>query len=169
MGRENLTLILEGGRELQTLFAELPKRVVNRCLRRAVQVGSAPILKTAKAKAPRESGLMKRSLTRRMKSRKGAHTATIGARKGFSGTYRGRKRVPSRYLHLVSKGTKAHSVAGGKSKGLLRIRSKGYHPGAQANDFLAEAYRANKGNAERLAAASLRSSIYTEAKKLGKR
>lgn len=167
MYRQNVSLTLEGGQELRALFAELPKRVVNKCLRRAVQVASGPILKSAKAKAPRESGLLKRSLVRKMKSRKGVHTATVGAKKGFSGTYRGKKRVPSRYLHLVSKGTRPHNVAG--KKGLTAIHGSGFHPGAKANDFLLEAYRANKANAERLAADSLKTSIYSEARKLGKR
>lgn len=151
-----MSLKLEGARELKQLLEQLPKRVRSKALRQALTQASGPILKTAKAKAPRDSGTLKRALGRKVKANttKGIGFAAIGARKGIrgrDGKY-GEKRVPSRYIHLVEKGRKP---AGG-------------HPGTKPRPFLNQAYEQNESATKATIAARFQAVIETEARKLGK-
>jgi HK97 gp10 family phage protein len=149
---------LLGARELQALLAALPRGVAKRGLRAAVTAGATPITRAAKARAPRKSGLLKKAIGRKVKTYKEAGVgatavAIVGARRDVRGEYRGRPRVPARYIHLVEKGTRPHDG----------------HPGTPATNFLEDAYRGNKAAAEAAAARKLAEVVEREARKLGKR
>jgi HK97 gp10 family phage protein len=142
-------MTMTGDRELRELLSELPKRVASKGNRAAVTAGAKPIAKAARAKAPKQSGLLKKAMGTKIKTyRSGAGTiavAVIGARRAVQGDYKGRKRVPANYIALVNNGTKH----------------------AQGNDFLGEAYRENKSAAQTAIAAKFNQVIEAEAAKLG--
>lgn len=121
---------IEGLDELvKQLRDELPKRMQNKILRKAIGEGSKLILKTAKAKVVKDTGMLKRSLGRKIVAKRstGAVVAIIGPRTGYKkvkvkGTKtfkRERTKLgekfaeagvsPVRYAHLVEKGTR-HSA-----------------------------------------------------------
>lgn len=97
---------IKGDRELEKLLRALGPRVQRKVLRGAVTAASSPVLKAAKRKAAKQSGLLKKALGRKIVTNKktGGVTAVIGARKGVEGQYKGKLRRPSRYSHLVEKG-----------------------------------------------------------------
>lgn len=106
-------------------FGEMPKRLARKHLRRGVNAIGKDLLWAAKARTPKRTGLLYKSLGRKVKSyRSGAVVvAIVGARKGFRkqvgvrvkdsrpGTkYPKRKgdpiyADPTKYLHLVNLGT----------------------------------------------------------------
>lgn len=151
------SLAVEGGKTVQRLLDELPRRVVKKGLRRAMTAAAAPMVKSAKRWAATESKTLKKSITRKIKTYSNGNViAVIGARKDAEGTYRGRRRVPANYIHLVEKGTRTHRV-------------RGYtHPGAKAQPFMGPAYQQNKNQAQQIAGQKLAESVISEATKLGK-
>lgn len=85
----------------------------NRILRAAVGDGMKVVLDAAKAGAPRDSGLLRRSLGRRVKvyRNSGVVVGIVGPRTGFKeavATKRGRTvtRNATKYAHLVELGTR---------------------------------------------------------------
>ena len=141
--------VLDGERELGRLLRELPK-AARKGLRGAMNAAATPISKAAKKNAPRESGLLKRSIGKRVKTySSGTVAAVIGARREVSGEYKGKKRVPANYAHLVEQG---HG---------------GPRP-AQAHEFLKPAFDANVEKAIDIASDKLRDVVEREARKLGK-
>lgn len=97
---------------------------------KAVKAGAKLVQQGAKSRAPKRSGALKTSIG--IKAGKGTKGKTIafaviGARAKVERTYKGRIAKPSKYAHLVEKGTKAHFVR------------KRRHPGAKAKPFLAPA------------------------------
>jgi HK97 gp10 family phage protein len=140
-------MVMFGDKDLRRLLEELPGRIIRKGLRQALTAMSTPILRAARAAAPRESGLLKKALGRKISAKNtGIGYAVIGAKKGVQGVVNGRKRVPSRYIHLVEKG---HG---------------GPHPVA-AQPFLRPAYAAHKDQATAAAAAKLKSVLEAEAAK----
>lgn len=104
---------------------------------KAVKAGAKLVQATAKARAPRRkrSGALRQSLG--IKAVKGSRgktlaLAVIGARSKVVKRYKGKTIKPSKYAHLVEKGTKPHMV--GKRR----------HPGAKAQPFLKPALDSNK-------------------------
>jgi hypothetical protein len=162
--RENVELV--GAKELKALFAELPRRVVGKGLRAAVTAGSTPVNRAAKAAAPRQSGLLKKAMGRKVKGYRGSAVAVIGARAAVQGAYKGRKRVPANYIHLVEGGARPHGIPISKGPAKGRIVR---HPGSAGTHFLEAAYRGNKAAAESAMKAKLKETVEREALKLGKR
>lgn len=90
--------------------------VRTRLLRKIVTAGSSTLLKASKARAPRLSGLLRKSLGRKIKtySPSGTVLAVIGPRSGFGknvtfgpkGKKRTRYQDPIYYANLVEYGTK---------------------------------------------------------------
>src|SRR4051812_41547264 len=102
----NPPLKLIGAKELERKLKTLGPRVQKKVLRSAVSAAGTPVLKSARQKAKKQSGLLKKSLGKKVTTNKntGAVTAIIGARKQVEGEYKGKPRKPSRYSHLVEKG-----------------------------------------------------------------
>ena len=149
---------LDGAKELHALIRELPTRVATKGLRRALTVGSAPILKAARRGAPKATGNLRRAMSRKVSVKKMAGFAVIGAKRapGPGG------RVASRYVHLVENGTAAHAVPQPKRNRVY------HHPGTAGQGFMAAAEASQGPLASRLVVGVLNSTVRIEAKKLGK-
>ena len=142
--------VMTGDKELHRLCAELPRRSVKNSLRKAVNLGANPVVAQVKARAPKESGALKRSAAKKIKTyadrKGGAVIAIIGANKRTVGTWKRRKRVPHKYSHLVDQGTR-HS---------------------RAQPHLAPALAAAKGASTQIMQDKLREELVKEAKRLGR-
>ena len=98
--------ILTGHKALERKLRRLGERVHRRLLKQAVNAAATPTVKAARRKAPKQSGLLKRSLGKKVVTNKKrmSATAVIGPRRQTQGEYKGRTRKPSRYSHLSEKG-----------------------------------------------------------------
>jgi HK97 gp10 family phage protein len=112
---------IDGVKDMLAALDGLKKAVRNRILKRAVNKGIKIILKAAKGRAPRESGLLKKSLGSKVKVYRssGVVVGIVGPRKGFKGEVVRKKgrwfpvsvySDPVRYAHLVELGT-SHAPA----------------------------------------------------------
>lgn len=101
-----MSVQVKGFKELERALKALPDRVRRKVMRAAMSAAGTPVLKAARAKAPKESGLLRKSLAKKTTiNRKRASVATIiGPRKSVVGTHKGKPRKPSRYAHLAEKG-----------------------------------------------------------------
>lgn len=148
----------DGDAPLQVLLAQLPSRVEKKGLRAAVNAGATPVMRTMRTLAPSgPTGLLKKAIGKKVKTYKGSVAAIIGARRDVSGNVGKRRVVPSRYLHLVDKGTKGHA------------QGHGHHPGAKAQPFVEESYRQNRDKSRSIITTKLKDVVVAEALKLGKR
>ena len=133
---------------------------------KAVKAGAKLVQAAAKSKAPKRSGALRQSLG--IKSKKGTRGKTlalaiVGARTKVQKMVKVRGRsskvlaVPSKYSHLVEKGTKPH----------------GGHPGAKAKPFLRPAFDATKDAAgaagARVMIAEVEKAIAQQAAKFAKK
>lgn len=98
--------ILTGDKALERKLKTLGERVQRKLLRSAVNAASTPTLKAARQKAPKRTGLMRRSLGKKIVTNKKRQsvTAIIGSRKGVSGEFKGKPYRPSRVAHLTERG-----------------------------------------------------------------
>lgn len=97
---------LIGDKELEKLFRSLGERVQRKVTRQAVNAAATPVVKAARQNAPERSGLLKKSVGRKIKTYTASGTVVglIGPRTDVSGEYEGKKVVPWRYAHLVEGG-----------------------------------------------------------------
>ncbi len=158
---------LTGDAELEQAFKELPDRVQRKHLRHGVRRAGSVIGRAAKAHAPRETGLLARSIGQRAfthRDKKGIGTR-IGPRKGFGRMVRVNKRGD---LKALSKGKMAEAQAAGeqleyrdpaKYAHIVELGRRGGKP------FLTPALEESKGAALATIAASVREGIDTEAPK----
>ena len=102
---------MEGGKAINKNLALLKKAIQRRVLRKAVTAASKPVLAAAKAKAPRETDLLLKSLGRKTKTYRssGVAVAIVGPREGFGREVEVNGEVqiqdPIFYAHLVELGT----------------------------------------------------------------
>lgn len=144
-----------GVRETKRALEQLPRRIIKKVLRAAVNKGGTVIAKAARRGAPAGANkLLKRAIVRKIKTfPNGAVVAVIGANSAVEGdevTATGRtiRKVPARYIHLVEKG----------------------HAGARpapANEFLEPALENNKAAAIAKIRTELEEGVAREARKLG--
>lgn len=136
--------------QVKALLQQLPQRVVKKGLRSAVTAGSTPILKGLRRAAPvGDSGLLKKSMNRKIKTYKTTVAAIMGASRSVSGVdAKGKKHVPANYLHLV-------------------VQGHGGPAPAPAHDFMTPVFDATKGNAKSIMADKLADTVISEARKLG--
>jgi HK97 gp10 family phage protein len=108
------TVRVDGLRELRRSLAALPAELQRQSESSALREGMKPVLKTARALAPRDSGLLKKAIGLTVRKGKNGITSRVGARTGFrQQVARKGKTVtadPSKYSHLVEYGT-SHSAA----------------------------------------------------------
>ena len=102
---------IEGLEELRDKLLKLKRVTGRKVVRKALNEASKPILRTAKAKVPVDTGLLRKSLGRKQKSYRGGRSVVIiGPRTGFKRevTVAGKKQVrnPAKYSHLVEFGTR---------------------------------------------------------------
>ena len=107
---EGYQFVVTGARELRRHLRLLATAAANRVARRAVNMALTPVAKAAKRKAPVETGLLKKSIGKKVKVYRRSEMVWggVGPRKGFKGTGPdGKPRNPLMYAHLVELGTKA--------------------------------------------------------------
>lgn len=97
---------IDGLKELQRKLATLPERVQWKVMRPAVSAAATPVLKSARQKAKKRSGGLRKSLGKKIVTNKKTQsvTAIIGPRKDFQTEVNGKPYKPSRTAHLVEKG-----------------------------------------------------------------
>lgn len=148
---------LLGDEELQKRLNALDDKVIRRIVPKASKQATSSVLRTAKTLAPKESGLLIRSLGQKQKlyRRSGVFVTIVGPRTGFKqqvevedrfGNVKKIFRNPVKYAHLVEKGTRPHSLvpkSGLKNQIKRRIQGKN-HPGSKAKEFMSRSYDANK-------------------------
>jgi HK97 gp10 family phage protein len=82
---DTVSISLDGDRELMQLFEELPRRLANKVLVQAVSAAAAPIRDDMRNSAPKESGLLAKSIKIRSRKYKGGdmRMAVIGPSRGM--------------------------------------------------------------------------------------
>ena len=139
------TMALTGDKALIRTLDRLPAALVRRVVRPAVRSALVPINKAAKRKAPKETGLLKKSIGAVVKvyKRTGVIWGGVGPRKGFRQVIDGKPRDPVKYAHLVEFGTER----------------------APAQAFLRPAFDENKGKAFGILKAKIAAGLIREAKR----
>jgi HK97 gp10 family phage protein len=192
-----MTLVLRVGGVQDTInaFRDLPRAIRNRNLRIAMNAGGGVIRDAAVANAPKETGLLKKSLKIKVRVpdasynvahhgrpayavigpsryvvgptiRKGNKPKLLTIRRAVKhvlGGGRVQTRSPSRYAHLVEKGTRQHNIRP-KSGGLLSDGSAVFgplvhHPGTKAQSFLSKAVRSSGAAAQKMIVQKLHDGI----------
>ena len=145
-----MSATLQGAKELTKALQTLGERVQRKVLRQAVNAACNPTLKAARANVKEESGLLKKSLAKKIKTYPDKQTVVgiIGPDTQTKGEYKGKPRVPWRYAHLVNDG---------------HIDQKGnFIPGDQ---FLRRAYESTESQTVDVMSDKLGKSIEKEAAK----
>jgi HK97 gp10 family phage protein len=104
---------IHGINEIRKSLEKLPADLQKRAYRSALSSGARVIAKNAKRKLGKgESGLLKKSIGIKYlpATSRSQAMGIVGPRRGMGGTWKGQKRNPTRYGHLVEKGTR-HSAA----------------------------------------------------------
>ena len=164
----------------------LEDRVRKVISRKAVSMALVPMSKAAKRNCPKEMGLLKRSIGKKIKTYKsGAVWGGVGPRKetvGFGPD--GRKRWPVKYAHLVEYGTKPHLEVGLPLKlpmppnargvtpkeGMLGMlfRTTVLHPGTAPQPFLRTAFEQTKAEMQRIMQYKVKVELQNEANRAAK-
>jgi len=97
---------LEGGKELERALKTLGERTQRKVTRQAVNAALTPVLKSARAHAPEESGLLKESLDKKVRTYTDTMTIVglVGPDTTTKGEFNGEIRVPYKYAHLAENG-----------------------------------------------------------------
>ena len=92
-----------GDKELIKATRNIKANILRRVLRPAINFGMTPITKAAKANAPKESGLLKKSIKKKVGKRGAWGKVYVDPK--VEGVVNGRKRKPAKYAHLLEFGT----------------------------------------------------------------
>lgn len=100
-------LRLQGDKKLLRALERLPSRIERKVVRQAVSAGLTPLNKAVKREAPRETGQLKRSIGKVVRTFKndGVVWGAVGVRSGFRVVIDGKPRDPRKYAHLVEERT----------------------------------------------------------------
>ncbi len=99
-------------RELELRLSGLARPQATRIARAALLKAGKWLAQVSAAAAPRESGLLAAAMgDKTITYPSGVVATVVGPRTRTIGTWRGRKRWPAKYAHLVEHGTKPHSLA----------------------------------------------------------
>lgn len=182
---------LTGDTELIAKLNGLGPKVYRKVIKSASRKAFAPVVKTAKEKAPKETGLLKKSIGVKQKAypRAGRLVTIVGPRTGFAqevsvDTPFGPKKVkrdPSKYAHLVEYGTRPHSTAALANNRIrtnkdgevseenrigfeIAMQSGDNHPGAAAKPFMRPAFDGNEARAKSIMRSELAAGVVREAR-----
>lgn len=93
--------------EVLAQLETLKRTARNKHVRKGVNDGTKLLLKVIKAKCPQETGLLKKSLGRKVKAYKSAIVGLVGPRRGFKREVRVGNRTeirdPAKYAHLAER------------------------------------------------------------------
>lgn len=128
--------------KLETVMRK--KRVLEAILRKA----SSPIAVRMKAFAPRDSGLLSRSITHKAIAyeKDGRAVAVIGPERKTV-TINGERKNAANYAHLLEYGVAPHKIG------------KGLHPGHAAKPFIKPGFESGKGKALRIIEEGLKNAL----------
>lgn len=147
-----ITFSVHGDEQLRVNLVKLKVAVQRKITRKAVTAAMRPLRMTAKKFAPKDTGQMRKQLVSKIKTYKSGNVFGIVGVKNEKDSATGRR--PSKYLHLVMGGTKAHDILPTKKRILVstNLFAKGnkikrivfgrrvQHPGAKKNPFLTDAF-----------------------------
>lgn len=94
-------------------LAEVDRKAARKAIRKGVNEATKIVTADAKANVPRKTGLLRKSIGRRVRSYRGGSVISgiVGPRSGFATTLANGKKVnPAKYAHLVEFGRKAVKV-----------------------------------------------------------
>lgn len=145
---------------LEALDKSFARRIIRKGVRKGIQIGA----KMAKPYAPKKSGTLRKSIGSKVSKAKGGTrvAGVVGARYGFEKN----GQDPTKYQHLVNRGTKPHSIAP-KTKKVMAFRAGGRtlfsqtstHPGTRPNAFLTRAYNASRSAVQSTVMNTIRAEI----------
>jgi HK97 gp10 family phage protein len=97
---------ITGDKALAALLGQLPDRVARKVLKSAVNAAANPVLKSARRRVRKRTGLLKKSLGKKTVTNKKTDSATaiVGPRQDVQGVVNGKPYRPARIAHLVEKG-----------------------------------------------------------------
>jgi len=95
---------LVGDVALMYRFKQLPPKLQKKHGRRGVAKAARRVVKAAKARCPKRTGQLKKSLGYRPRTYKAGVFAIVGPRKGFASEVNGRRHDPAKIAHLVELG-----------------------------------------------------------------
>lgn len=149
---------INGQKDCAKFMTELPKRSAKKALRSAVTVGTTPVAKAVRKRAPRRTDTLKKSISKKIKGySNGNYIGIVGANKDTVGQDRyGRNVIPAKYIHLVTLGTSSHAEP---KKGIT-------HPGAKANNFVLDGFNEVKGEVQQVMEKKMNEVVMSEAAKL---
>lgn len=135
MGRKPIQIIVEGTRQVERELGRLKSRAVrNKIVRDALRKAYKPAKDAAKRLAPRESGLLRKSLGQKIKTYKDAGVAVVGPRRGFKRpvkigkrkrgkTQKVQVRNPTHYAHLAGPRRKADFMQRAYTSSVSQVNS----------------------------------------------
>lgn len=143
---------VHGEAQLAANLLKLKVAVQKKITRKAVTAAMRPLRMTAKKFAPKDTGQLRKQLVSKVKTYKSGNVFGIVGVKNEKDEATGRR--PSKYLHLVLGGTKAHEIRPRRKRVLVgtNLFAKGnavqrvmygrlvQHPGAKKNPFLTDAF-----------------------------
>jgi len=170
-----VTARLDGQREVMKKFSHLAKRGARNAVAKSVRAGADPQVKETRRNAPRETGLLKRRTTKKIKRYgQGRYVlAVIGAKRGKDPVT---GRNPAWYGHLVEGGAKPHTIPkSGKTRkrlkfdggGAVIVRARVNHPGMQGTRFMERAFQSKKQESLTRFKSKFTSEVLIEARKQG--
>lgn len=178
--------VIRGDTTTHADLAQLKDSARRRILRLAMAAAVRPVAKEAKRLAPRDSGLLRKSIGSKSKTYpSGVTVGVVGPRHGFRQTVprsmwpvegnasRLVRKVrmvmadPVKYVHLVEFDTQPHTLGGGNVVG--KSQTGATHPGTTAVAFMSRALNNKQSEATNILAQKTREGITREALKLGKR
>jgi len=172
---------IEGLAEATRRLRELPDRISKRVIRKSVNAGAQPMVKTVRSNTPRRTGLTRRSMAVKLKSYRSAAVAVIGQDKrsrpkvrrgaggGGGGGISGRGYpVP---IHLVDAPTRPHTIAGRvlrwlRGSTVFHARAV-RHPGTRGQAVMSRSFASARSAAESAMVEKMRGEIDREAQTLG--
>jgi HK97 gp10 family phage protein len=156
-------LEIPGIQDMRKMLEALPRRVRKKALKAGVTAGAGPIVKAAKRDAPTQSKTLKKGITKKVRAySNGNAIAIIGENRATAGTYKGKRRVPQFYWHLIIGGTKPHDIQ--INKGPMAGRTV-HHPGANSNPFFHNAVARTKAASGAAMKKKITDVVEAEAKK----
>jgi HK97 gp10 family phage protein len=158
-----VTVELKGLSNTLRKLDSLDKRTRKSAVRKAVSAGGQELVKAVRSNAPRDTGLLRRKSTKKVKTYRGKVLAIMGAKRFKDpATHRN----PAYYAHLVEDGTLPHLIPRGKFSGQsgVVVRQNIQHPGTPATHFMRRAARQANGAALRRFQSKLASDVALAAK-----
>lgn len=123
---DGMQIKIEGLKPILNKMKNLSQSKAATALSGAMNKAAKPVISAARKAAPKESNALRKSLGANIRKykRKMFIFMAVGARKGMSTEYKGRKRSPNRYLHILEGGSRKFSGLHFMRNALANMRSK---------------------------------------------